>query len=253
MGDDQRRPTRTPTGLSPSMVPLSNGLRLDADFLTPPHDDSRTKNNPTTPHTQPLSGITRARFSLIRFRSPLLSESLLFSLPTGTEMFHFPAFPPHTLYIQVQVTGHNSSQVSPFGHPRINARLPTPQGLSQAPTSFIGSRCQGIHRVPFEACHSQILNKNNKDTLTYKITTPHTTTHQHTPDHQETRSQQPPAPATSARQMLASTIQISNTEETTRDPAHQGRDAKKLPDTPPPPHQPGPAPTGTDPTPAQRA
>ena len=31
---------------------------------------------------------------------------MLFSLPVGTEMFHFPTFPPHTLYIQVQVTGH---------------------------------------------------------------------------------------------------------------------------------------------------
>ena len=38
------------------------------------------------------------RFSLLRFRSPLLSESLLFSLPMGTEMFHFPTFPPHTLF-----------------------------------------------------------------------------------------------------------------------------------------------------------
>ena len=94
---------------------------------------------PTTPHTQPLPGITCMRFSLIRFRSPLLSESLLFSLPMGTEMFHFPTFPPHALYIQAQVTGHDSSWVSPFGHPRITARLPTPQGLSQATTSFIGS------------------------------------------------------------------------------------------------------------------
>ena len=46
----------------------------------------------------------------------------------------------HTPYfIQAWVTGHDSSQVSPFGHPRITAWLPTPQGLSQAPTSFIGS------------------------------------------------------------------------------------------------------------------
>ena len=96
-------------------------------------------NAPTTPEPQPLPGITRNWFSLLRFRSPLLSESLLFSLPMGTEMFHFPTFPPHTLYIQAQVTGHNSSWVTPFGHPRITARLPTPQGLSQAPTSFIGS------------------------------------------------------------------------------------------------------------------
>ena len=46
---------------------------------------------PTTPTTQPLPGITRDRFSLIRVRSPLLTESQLFSLPAGTEMFHFPA------------------------------------------------------------------------------------------------------------------------------------------------------------------
>ncbi len=55
-------------------------------------------SGPTTPCLQPLPGITQTWFSLIRFRSPLLSESLLFSLPVGTEMFHFPAFPPHTLF-----------------------------------------------------------------------------------------------------------------------------------------------------------
>ena len=44
------------------------------------------------------------RFSLIRVRSPLLTESLLFSLPAGTEMFHFPAFPPRTLCVQMRVT-----------------------------------------------------------------------------------------------------------------------------------------------------
>ena len=32
------------------------------------------------------------RFRLFRFRSPLLSESRLFSLPSGTEMVHFPEF-----------------------------------------------------------------------------------------------------------------------------------------------------------------
>src|SRR3954453_23119639 len=109
------------------------------------------QNGPTTPITQRLPAITRDRLSLIRFRSPLLTESRLLSLPDGTEMFHFPSFPPNTLYIQVRVTGHISSRVSPFGHPRITARLPAPRGLSQAPTSFIGSWCQGIHRAPLLA------------------------------------------------------------------------------------------------------
>jgi hypothetical protein len=63
-------------------------------------------------------------------------------------MFHFPAFPPHTLYIQVRVTAHDDCRVSPFGHPRITARLTAPRGLSRPPTSFIGSWCLGIHRAP---------------------------------------------------------------------------------------------------------
>ena len=74
----------------------------------------------------------------------------LFSLPAGTEMFHFPAFPPHHLYIQWRVPRHDSWWVSPFGHPRITVRLSTPRGLTQTPTSFVGSLCQGIHRAPFK-------------------------------------------------------------------------------------------------------
>jgi hypothetical protein len=91
-------------------------------------------------------------FGLFRFRSPLLSESRLLSLPVGTEMFHFPTFPPHALCVQAWVTGHDSCRVSPFGNPRIKARSAAPRGLSQPPTSFIGSWCQGIHRAPLLTC-----------------------------------------------------------------------------------------------------
>ena len=38
------------------------------------------------------------RFGLFRVRSPLLAESLLFSLPGGTEMVHFPPL-PSTAYV----------------------------------------------------------------------------------------------------------------------------------------------------------
>src|SRR3954452_6072990 len=116
------------------------------------YDSSLVRQNqhcgPTTPHTQRLPAITRIWFGLFRFRSPLLTESRLLSLPVGTEMFHFPAFPPHALCVQAWVTGHVSCRVPPFGHPRITARLTAPRGFSQPPTSFIGSWCQGIHRVP---------------------------------------------------------------------------------------------------------
>lgn len=112
------------------------------------HAGRHDKEGPTTPHMQPLPGITHIRFSPIRVRSPLLTESLLFSLPVGTEMFHFPTFPLPSLCVQLGVTGLASSRVSPFGNPRIKVWLSTPRGLSQIPTSFFGSWCQGIHRVP---------------------------------------------------------------------------------------------------------
>ena len=75
----------------------------------------------------------------------------MLSLPAGNEMFHFPAFPPLALCVQARVIGHDSCRVSPFGNPRIKARLAAPRGLSQPPTSFIGSWCQGIHRAPLLA------------------------------------------------------------------------------------------------------
>ena len=136
------------TGLSPTTADHSRPLHLTHGFLTHAQTGRSEKMNPTTPHTQPLPGYTCAWFSLLRFRSPLLTESQLFSLPMGTEMFHFPTFPPHSLYIQLVVTRHHSCWVSPFGHPRITARLTTPRGLSRPTTSFIGSWYQGIHRTP---------------------------------------------------------------------------------------------------------
>ncbi len=82
---------------------------------------------------------------LIRFRSPLLSESRLISIPLPTEMFQFRRFASLTLWIRVRMT--LAGRVSPFGNPRIKARLPAPRGLSQAATSFIACSRQGIHHM----------------------------------------------------------------------------------------------------------
>ena len=46
------------------------------------------------------------KFGLFRFRSPLLSESLLFSSPPGTEMFQFPGFSSRNLCIQLWIATH---------------------------------------------------------------------------------------------------------------------------------------------------
>jgi hypothetical protein len=127
------------TGVSPSTLTLSRRLPLTTSLSYSLPGRQPWLVSPTTPYLQRLPAITQVRFGLFRFRSPLLTESLLFSLPAGTEMFHFPAFPPLTLCVQVRVTAHDCCRVSPFGHPRISARLAAPRGLSQPPTSFIGS------------------------------------------------------------------------------------------------------------------
>lgn len=50
------------------------------------------RQRPTTPSPQRLPAITRTRFSLLRFRSPLLTESLLFSPQQVLRCF---TSPPH--------------------------------------------------------------------------------------------------------------------------------------------------------------
>ena len=80
-----------------------------------------------------LAGLTPARFGLFRVRSPLLTESLLFSLPGGTEMVHFPPFASTELCIHSAMTGHDPSRVSPFGNPRIKACLRLPEAYRSLP------------------------------------------------------------------------------------------------------------------------
>ena len=55
------------------------------------------------------------------------------------------------LCIQCTMTGHNPCRVSPFGNLRVKACLAANRSLSQLTTSFIASRCQGIHHAPLVA------------------------------------------------------------------------------------------------------
>jgi hypothetical protein len=129
-------------------------------------------------------------------------------------------------FIQVPATPHDWSRVPPFGHPRINARLTTPRGLSRPPTSFIGSQCQGIHPVPFKT-HT------NQDKRTKPRHTPHAPrgvcnarNHYPTlnqPDHPNpTTTTQPPHPP-----------HPKGSQQTRLDVARQGRPATQ--ENPPPP------------------
>ena len=90
--------------------PLWSGIQADSPMR--PHLTSPVRQNWYVKVPQPRPCNARrlshmARFSPIRVRSPLLTESLLFSLPAGTEMFHFPAFPPRSLCVQLRVAPHD--------------------------------------------------------------------------------------------------------------------------------------------------
>ena len=102
------------TGLAPSVAGLSMPFVYTA--CLPVSDRQITPKSPTTPTMQRPPAITHDRFGLFRVRSPLLTESLLFSLPVSTEMFHFPTFPLPALYIQAGVT---RSSLAGFPHSEI--------------------------------------------------------------------------------------------------------------------------------------
>ena len=84
------------------------------------------------------------RFGLFRFRSPLLTESRLISLPGPTEMFQFN--PSSLVHLCIQCTMHGCLVHACF-HIRKSPDqriFAPPRGLSQLVTSFFGDWCQGI-------------------------------------------------------------------------------------------------------------
>ena len=126
------------TGLLPPPVSLSRLLRLASPFVTP----YEASHNP---------GGQALRFGLLRVRSPLLTESLLFSSPPGTEMFQFPGYAPAAPMDSAQGTRRLHRVGSPIRKSPDRCLLTAPRGVSPFAASFFGSWRQGIRRVPFLA------------------------------------------------------------------------------------------------------
>ncbi len=102
------------------------------DLPTVSYDRPTEAYNPeATTHTS----LTSLRFGLFPFRSPLLGESLLISLPAGTEMFHFPAWASLSLCIQKRIGGIHRLGF-PIRTSSDHGLLAAPRGLSQLATSF---------------------------------------------------------------------------------------------------------------------
>ena len=230
-------------GCHPLRPPVPGGSATRPVQCTAPRRGGDGKNAPRQHRARnPRRVIARARFN----HHPLpLATTHGISTPAGTEMFHFPASPPAPYDIQTRVTPHNGRRVPPFGNPRITARKPAPRGISQATASFIGPRCQGIHRTLIKTNNTQ----NNTTHGTQRARPPRDHDAPTAPGHDDHRAtaahqRRAPEPARAARrtkqknkqtgdqqhnsryrgrpQMLASTMQFTTNPPTTPDPTQAG-------------------------------
>ena len=98
---------RIPLGLVMLRLRDCHPLRLNFPEHSP-HDSGTTAWS-----YYPGYALLHSRFGLFPGRSPLLGESLLFSLPGGTKMFQFPPFASlHIIEIAVlQTTGLSHSEI----------------------------------------------------------------------------------------------------------------------------------------------
>ena len=128
----------------------SGSCRLQGyHLLWPAFPDRSAKilicNLPTAPYRRPTetynatatthTGLTSLWFGLFPFRSPLLGESRLISVPAGTEMFHFPAWASLHLWIQWRIGGIHRLGC-PIRTSSDHGLLAAPRGFSQLATSF---------------------------------------------------------------------------------------------------------------------
>ena len=84
--------------------PLRSGFPTDSTntrfSYCRPHRQMREEEPHDPVRATPAGYHTRHGLASCAFARHYSHNHMLFSLPTGTEMFHFPAFPPHHLYIQ---------------------------------------------------------------------------------------------------------------------------------------------------------
>ena len=249
-GPRPRSPPGSAYGAVTRCGPPSQGIRLPDRFNALRPAAAATGRTRPKQHRarNPRRVIARARFN----HHPLpLATTHGISTPAGTEMFHFPASPPAPYDIQTRVTPHNGRRVPPFGNPRITARKPAPRGISQATASFIGPRCQGIHRTLIKTNNTQHNTRHNaaRETATRPRranrarprrsprhcgaratrTTPARAARRTKQENKQTGDQQHNSRYRGRPQMLASTMQFTTNPPTTPDPPKKDRRRPKGP------------------------
>ena len=122
------------TGLSPSAAGFPNTIPLKSNFVTRPYICRRKTMIPRHPMHNDCS-LTCIRFRLHPFRSPLLRASLRFLFLRLLRCFTSPGCRRHGRPLDC------SSEVSPFGYPRIDGCLLLPVAFrsSLRPSSASGA------------------------------------------------------------------------------------------------------------------
>ena len=94
------------------------------------------------PHRGPKPRRQSLRFGLFRFRSPLLTESILFLFLRLLRCFTSPGLANPLLCIQSGTTGYYPGQVTPFGNLRVKAYLPLSEAYRSLsrPSSPVGTK-----------------------------------------------------------------------------------------------------------------
>ena len=85
---------------------------------------------------------------LVRFRSPLLTESRLMSFPPATEMFQFAGFASAPYEFRC---GYPRGWVAPFGDPGINDRSHLPRAFRSVPRPSSPLSAKASTRCPYFA------------------------------------------------------------------------------------------------------
>ena len=105
---------RIPLGPEPVHIRNSHPLWLNFPDHSIPGVGARTWSY------YPCGASPQRRFGLFPVRSPLLGESLLFSLPGGTKMFQFPPLASLIIHRDNSPSGY---WVVPFGNPGVTGHL----------------------------------------------------------------------------------------------------------------------------------
>ena len=123
--------------------PDRSATRAICNSLAALRDD---RVGPTTPPTQRPQASTWYGLGCSPFARHYSGNRDFLSFPPGTQMCHFPGFPPPVLCVQTGVTRRYPCRVSPFGDPCFKARLrlhtayrslPRPSSASGAKASTI--------------------------------------------------------------------------------------------------------------------